>query len=159
MKEDAASPPLTHSTQVSPPTVHGGQRATWALGLVLLVVAGAVWLLAGAELPTPTARPLADEPVLALEADFRDDALQGLRREPDGALVLDEAAWLEHDERPRAYADRAAFGVYVSPPVALARPVTHVEATLAADLPPAAQAVLEVRGAGVDGRWTPWVEV
>lgn len=124
-----------------------------------MVVAGAVWLLAGAGLPTPPARPLADEPVLALEVDFRDGALQGLRREPDGALVLDEAAWLAPDERPRAYADRAAFGVYVSPPVALARPVTHVEAALAADLPPAAEAVLEVRGAAVDGRWTPWVEV
>src|SRR5262249_16719968 len=60
---------------------------------------------------------------------------------------------------PRAYAERAAWGTYVSPPRELARPVTQVEAALDVDLPAGAEALLEVRGRTPLGRWTPWTEV
>jgi hypothetical protein len=106
---------------------------------------------------TETAGP--DDPPLALAADFAEGTFQGVRREPDGALVLDDGALLAPDERSRAYADRAAIGTYVSPTLALARPASRIEATLRADLPPGAQVLLEARGQTADGRWTPWVEV
>src|SRR5205823_4992991 len=92
-------------------------------------------------------------------ADFADGTLQGLARAADGALVLAEETPLDAEQRPRAYAERAAWGTYVSSPRDLARPVTQVEATLDADLPPGADVVLEVRGRTLEGHWTPWTEV
>jgi hypothetical protein len=118
----------------------------------------AVSLWAG-ERGDPSETAAADAPAQVLAADFADGALQGVQREPDGSLVLSDAAALAPDERPRAYADRGAFGVYTSPALPLAQPATRVTATLTADLPPGAEALLEVRGQAADGRWTPWIEI
>jgi hypothetical protein len=96
---------------------------------------------------------------LVLAADFADGTLQGLAHAVDGALVLAADAALGAEQRPRAYAERAAWGTFVSPPRDLARSVTQVEATLDADLPSRADALLEVRGRTLQGRWTPWTEV
>src|SRR5579884_1352396 len=128
------------------------------LGLVALVgVILAAGALAGGTDPSRGAPP-ADEPALVLAADFGDGTLQGLRRDPAGFLVLDDAL-LPVEQRPRAYAEHAAYGVYTSPAVELANPMARVEATLDADLPAGAEAVLEVRGRTLAGRWTPWTEV
>ena len=82
-----------------------------------------------------------------------------MQREPERTLVLSETAARSAAERPRAYADHGAFGLYTSPPLPLAQPVTRVTATLAADLPPGAETLLEVRGQAADGRWSTWAEL
>ena len=120
-----------------------------AVGLASVLLSGG-WV--------PSAGPLADDPALVVPLDFTDGELLGLERTPDGAVEL-RASRLSADERPRAYADYAAFGMYTSPPIPLERPVTHVEATLAAEVPPGAVALVEVRGQTAEGRWTAWTEV
>ncbi|HLH23546.1 MAG TPA: hypothetical protein VK066_13575 [Chloroflexota bacterium] len=159
MQEGATSP----RDKTSPRAPRGQPNNAWTRArLVSLLVLGAVLVAAslwagGRGDPSDTGT--ADEPAQAIAADFAEGTLQSVRREPDGSLVLADSAALSADERPRAYADRAAFGLYTSEALPLARPASRVEATLDADLPPGAEAVLEVRGRAADGRWTPWIEV
>jgi hypothetical protein len=130
----------------------------WRLLLVLLlggVGLATVLLSGGWAVP---AAILAEEPPLVVPLDFAGGELLGLERAPDGTLVL-SAAELPTGARPRAYVDHAAFGTYVSPAISLGRPVTQVEATLAVERPPGSEVTLEVRGQGLDGRWTAWTEV
>ncbi|HZR99338.1 MAG TPA: hypothetical protein VFE37_11555 [Chloroflexota bacterium] len=158
-QEDATSP----RDNTTPSAPRGQPNNAWARArLVTLLVLGAtlvaVSLWAG-ERGDPREATTADEPAVALAPDFADGTLQGVQREPDGSLVLSDAAAVPPDERPRAYADRAAFGWYTSPTLQLAQPASRVTASLTADLPQDAEAVLEVRGQSADGRWTPWLEI
>src|SRR5438309_2076241 len=99
------------------------------LGLVAFVgtILAASALAGGGNLAREA--PPTEEAALLLAADFRDGTLQGLRREPEGTLSL-SADPLPPEQRPRAYAHRAAHGLYTSPPLDLARPIGRIEATL-----------------------------
>lgn len=139
----------------------------WRWPAVLLALATALGAASGRDLaarlpvesPVGALAPLLDDTPLALTADFASGSLQGLQREPDGALALAATALLPPEQRPRAYAAYAAVGQYTSPVLELPRPVTHIEATLDAQLAPDAQLLVEVRGRTAEGRWTPWTEV
>ncbi len=159
--EDTASAPYT--PLLTPSNGSPGSRRGWRRRLaVALLCAAAAGLLVGGRPWMPDTTPgttLGGEPGGTLSVDLGSGSMVGLRGEPDGAVVLDERAMVPADQRPRAYADRRAYGVFSSGPVRLARAVTHVAASLTADVPANADAVLEVRGAGPDGRWAPWVEV
>jgi len=148
----------TASTAARARSRTNGRAPLWPWGLLALVgtILAAGTLAGGAD--HSRGAPPGDGAALVLTTDFDDGTLQGLHREPEGALVLDDDP-LPPEQRPRAYAHRAAFGVYSSPTVELAHPMGHVEATLDADLPAGAEAVLEVRGRTAAGRWTPWTEV
>jgi hypothetical protein len=118
-------------------------------GLAVALVASGWW---------PAASELAADPPLVVPLDFAGGELLGVERTADGALALGGAALAPH-ERPRAYADREAFGVYTSPAIPLDRPVTQAAATLAVERAAAAEVTLEVRGQTLDGRWTAWTEI
>src|SRR5207253_1241076 len=152
-----APPPLVASQEgatsprnkILPGASRGQPDNVWPrarlVGLLVLAVALVALSVQAVERggSTETAGP--DDPPLALAADFAEGTFQGVRREPDGALVLDDGALLAPAERPRAYAERAAIGTYVSPTLPLTRPASRVEASLRADLPPGGQVLLEAR--------------
>src|SRR4051812_5653254 len=158
-QEDATSP----RDNTPPCAPRGKPYNAWAgARLVVLLVLGATLVAASlwaGERGTSSGPATADPPALALAVDFADGALEGVQREPDGTLVLAATAAVETADRPRAYAEHGAFGLYTSPPLPLDQSVTRVTATLAADLPPGAETLREVRGQATDGRWSPWTEL